>query len=146
MTLEKTIKALLTFGALYLLIDSAVHLSNIRLTDVGVEWPTSALSFSGFMSQIYASLGFLVAFLGWEIQKDLKKYKSLLFILGIWAIFHGSYLFFRTMDGLTSSFEGIPSLVVWLPFYTFLTTLESIILLIFGTIVILWRFKNGKNS
>jgi uncharacterized membrane protein YvlD (DUF360 family) len=146
MTKEILIKRLLTIGFFYLLVDALIHLLNIRLIDVESVWPANAVVFSGFLSQIYASFVLLVSFLIWEIRKDINKYKNILTILGFWAVGHGVYLLIRTTNNLPESFGHIPSLMVWSPFYSFITAFEGGMLIFFGTIVILWRFKYGKNN
>jgi hypothetical protein len=146
MSLKKIIKILLMVGSIYLSCDALIHLFNVRLADAVPLWPSSAIRFAGFISQIYASFVLLVAVLIWEIQKDLIKYRNLATICGVWALLHGGFLGQQTLNGLADSFEKIPSLLVWTAYYPMITLFESILLIIFGTIVILWRFKNAKNN
>ena len=146
MPLKSWIRGWLLFGALYLTADALVHLFNIRLTDTLGLWPESAIVFSGFISQLYASFVLLLVLLILEIQKDIKKYANLILILGGWSFIHGIFLTYQGMNGLSNSFQNIQSLSVWLSFYNQLEDLEGILLIIFGTMVVLWRIKNGKNS
>lgn len=146
MDLSGFIKLIFKLLAIYLLFDGLLHLFNIRLNDVINIWPNDAVSFSGFLSQIYASFVILTAFLVWEIQKELKKNQALILIIGIWLVCHGGYLIYQTLSGFYLNFASAASLVVWLPFYPVITFLEGIGGLLFGTIVFLWRYKYGKNS
>ena len=146
MPLKRLVRGLLIFGAIYLFFDALLHIINLRLLDTAKIWPSSAIVFAGFMSQLYAAYAFLVVAIIWVIQKDLKKYQEIIFVVGIGALLYGGFLGYWTLSGFSSSFMGINSLRVWLPFYPLVTLFESIFLIVFGTIVICWKIKDGKNS
>lgn len=126
--------------------DALVHLFNIRLIDTLSVWPESAIAFSGFISQLYASFVLLLVVLIFEIQKDVKKYADLVLIMGGWSLLHGVFLAYQGLSGLSHNFQNIQSLSAWLPFYNLLEDVEGLLLITFGTMVVLWRIKDGKNS
>lgn len=137
---------MLIFGAFYILADALIHLFNIRLTDTLEIWPTSAIAFSGFISQLYASFALLTVGVIIEVQKNIKKNAAIVLVMGIWAIWHGGFLGYQALTGFSNNFQQVPSLYVWLPFYNSVIFLESILLILFGTMVVLWRIKDGKSN
>lgn len=140
MKLSTVIRGFLLFGAVYMLIETAIHFSNIRISDAFSMWPSSALYFSGFLSEIYASFVLLTSLLLFEMQRSVEKYHTLIGLVGIWALMHGGYLLFKLIIGFVSHFQTIPSLLVWLPFYEIVVAGESILLIVFGLITLYWRF------
>src|SRR3989338_3960053 len=100
--------------AMYLIGDGVIHLLNIRLGSVINVWPTSAVSYAILLDSIYASFVFLAAALILVAQTDLKKYKSLIFVSGIWAIFHGTLLFYNQYLFFEAILAFIYAIVVFL--------------------------------
>lgn len=139
MKVEKILKSFFIFGGIYFIFDALLHLLGIKLFSVTNIWPQSALSYSKLMNQIYASFVILAAVISFVIQKDLKKYQTLILVSGIWAFFHGIILFSLVSWGnYQEVFKELPSLQVWLPFYGPYLILNSVLLFIFSGLVIIW--------
>lgn len=144
--MQKILRAYLILLGVYLFIDVSIHLFDIKLLDVGGQWPQSALTYSRFISHLYASFAFLASVAVYELQRDLKKYKNLILITAVWALFHGILLIYSSITtNFASDFKGMSSLHVWLPFYNQYVLIEGIVLIIYSGIVYLWaRSKAGE--
>ncbi len=144
--MQKLLRIYLNFGAVYLIFDGLIYLFNIRLASVVNVWPTSALSYARLLDTVYASFVFLAAILIFIAQRDLEKYKNLIFCSAIWAFFHG---FLLVSFSLTKTFNNdlslLPSLHIWIPFYSQFLLFEAALLFVYIVLVILW-FKGGKNG
>ncbi len=125
--------------AVYLIGDGLIHLFNIRLLSVAGVWPRSAISFGILMDGIYASFVFLAAILVFAVQRDLKKYKTLVIASSIWAILHGVLLIFlTTTNDFLASFQSLPSLYVWMPFYNQYLLFEAFLAFLYALLVFIW--------
>lgn len=141
--LGKIIRVYLIVGSVYLVIDSLIHLFDLRLTDVASSWPQDALEYSSLVNHIYASFVLLTAALAFEMQRDLKKYRSLLSISGVWALVHGLILLYESSRiDLVRYFDTSPSLAFWLPFYNYYLWGESMILI--GFFILTMMYKRSK--
>lgn len=128
--------------AVYLIGDGLIHLLNIRLNSILNVWPSSAISYAVLLNSIYASFIFLAASLILIAQTNLKKYKDLILISAIWAIFHGILLIYLSLtQNFMISFANAPSLSVWMSFYDKYLIFEAIISFIYAILVFLWRNK-----
>ena len=140
MAKEKILKAFLIFAGCYFIFDTLLHLSNIKLSSVLNSWPSSAFSYAHLLNYIYASFVLLSACICFVIQKDLKKYKTLIIISGIWAVFHGTVLLYLVgIDNYQEVFKQLPSLLVWLPFYKEYLSFNALLLFLYSAVVYLWR-------
>ncbi len=125
--------------AIYLIGDAAIHLFNIRLSSVANVWPDSALNYAVLLNTIYASFVFLAAILIFSAQKDLKKYKDLVFASSFWAVFHGLLLLYLTLtNNFMASFLNYPSLYVWIPFYNQYLLFEATLAFVYAFLVWNW--------
>lgn len=141
---EKVLRLFLIFLAMYLLFDGGLHLLNIRLQSVEQLWPKSALSYATLLNLIYASFVFLASILIFFAQRELKKYKTMIYASAFWALFHGSLLIYLSItQDFTLYFSDLPSLHVWLPFYSQYLLFESILAYFFSLLVFLWM-KGSK--
>lgn len=139
MKADKILKFFLNFLAIYLIGDGAIHLFNIRLQSVGNIWPQSALSYAVLLNSIYASFVFLVAILAFTAQKDLKKYKNLIFASSFWAIFHGLLLIYLiTSYNFLNSFQAYASLYLGMSFYNQYLLFEAILAFFYASLVWTW--------
>ena len=139
MKAQKLLRVFLNILAIYLVGDGAIHLLNIRLQSVQNVWPQSALSYAVLLNGIYASFVFLVAILVLVVQKDLKKYKSLIFASAIWSLFHGLLLTYLTLNqNFISSFLSYPSLYVWMPFYNQYLLFEAFLAFVYVILVLIY--------
>ncbi len=144
--IQKLLRIFLNFGAVYLIFNGLVYLFNIRLASVENVWPISAIYYARLLDAIYASFVFLAAVLIFIAQKDLKKYKDLIFYSTIWAFFHGVLLIFLSLtQNFTKDSPSLPSLYIWIPFYSQFLLFEVLLLFIYIVLVVLW-FKGGKNG
>ena len=139
---EKIFRVFLNVMAVYLILDGAIHLFNIRLQSVLNIWPKSALSYATLLDMIYASFVFLVAALLLIAQRSLKKYQSLILASSIWAIFHGFLLIYLSLSqNFTGNFSNFPSLFVWMPFYNQYLLAEAFLAFIYAILVFIWIKK-----
>lgn len=135
--MTKVIRGSLIFGGVYLFIDGLLHFFNLRLSSV--VWQESALSYVKLLNSIYASFVFFVALVFLIIQKDIKKYRNIILITGIWALFHGILLVILSLtQNYIRVFQGAPSLYVYLPFYDQYLILESMLLVSYSFFVFTW--------
>lgn len=142
--LQPIIKKYLLFAAVYLSIDGLIHLLNLRLESVH-SWPSSATTYATFLNMIYASFVFLAAAISFVLQKDLKKYESIVIISAIWAFLHGSLLIvLNTKFNFVQIFAGYPSLYVWFPFYSYYLYFEASLFIIYSILVLMWKKEENK--
>lgn len=142
--MDRLIKSLLIFGGVAFIADGLLHFLNLKLNSVLDIWPESALTYAYLLNFIYASFIFLAAGTCFILQKDIKKYKTMIIFSAFWALFHGILLVFLALtQNYTQAFKGYPSLYVWLPFYDKYLILEGSLLIIYA-ISVYWWIK-GKN-
>ena len=137
--MQNLLRFFLIFLALYLTSDGTIHLLNIRLISVTNIWPKSAISYATLLNAIYASFVFLAAILVFAAQKDLKKYKNLVFASVIWALIHGFLLTILSISqNFNQQFQAAPSLQVWFPFYNQYLLFEAILAFAYAAVGLLW--------
>lgn len=142
--IEKILRGILIFGCCYFLFEAVLYLSNIRLTDVGNNWPSSAKVYAKLINQVLGSFELLVSLVCFELQKDLKKYSRLIKVSGFWALIHAAVLIsLAASNNFTNIFTGMPSLYVWADFYNQYVFLEAGLLIFYSLTVFLWSRKNG---
>lgn len=140
--LEKVLKVLLIFGGCYFIFDGLLHFLGIKLQSVQ-SWPESAIEYANLINIIYASFIFLAAIFIFVIQKDIQKYKNLIVLSSIWALFHGLLLIFLVWSNdYQHIFQNYPSLLVWLPVYREYLTINAILLFVYSVVVYFWSKKN----
>ncbi len=139
---RKILRALLIFGGAYFIFDGLLHLSNIKLLSVHSVWSQSAISYAKLLNYLYASFILLAGAIAFCLQKDPEKYKSLIVVTGIWAIFHGAILLFLVYtQNYQEIFQILPSLLVFLPFYKEYLIMNAFLLFGYGGVVYLWLKK-----
>lgn len=137
--LQQIIEKLLLFGAIYLAIDGLIHILNLRLESVH-NWPSSATTYATFLNMIYASFVFLAAAISFVMQKNLKKYESLVILSAVWAFLHGSLLIFLDIKyNFVKTFADYSSLYVWLPIYDYYLYFEASLFIIYSILVFIWK-------
>lgn len=145
MKVEKFLRLFLVFLAVYLLFDGAIHLLNIRLQSVEHIWPQSALSYATLLNLIYASFVFLASILILFAQRDLKKYKTMIYASAFWAVFHGSLLIYLSLSqNFSHNFSNLSSLRVWLPFYDLYLLFEGVLACFYALFVFYWIKKEKR--
>lgn len=144
--MQNLLRLFLNIGAVFLILNGLVHLFDIRLASVESIWPKSAISYARLLDTIYASFVFLAAIMIFIAQRDLKKYRNLIFYSAFWAFFHGFLLIkFATTQSFTKEIPSLPSLHIWIPFYNQFLLFEAFLLLVYVILVFLW-IKSGKNE
>jgi len=143
MNTKTLIRIGLVIMGIYTIGDAFVHLFNIRTKDVVGVWPSNALAFSQFLSQIYGSFVLLAALMLLELSRKVEAYKNFVYVVGIWSFFHGVLLATSLITGFFKSFN-VPSLYAYipLPYYIGIEILESVFLVLFAFLVLFWRLKN----
>lgn len=142
--IEKILRLMLILWGVYLLFEATLYFFNIRMQDVKNIWPEISLTYIVLIEKVLGSLMVLVALLTFELQRNLEKYKTILKLGAIWALFHGGLLIFLALSqNYYHTFLIYPSLFVWFPYYDFYVILEGVVLLIFSAGVFLW-LKNEK--
>lgn len=141
----KLIKILLVIMGAYLMIDAVIHLTPLRLNDVKGVWPTNALIYSNFISQIYGSFALLFSLIAFGISREVERHRNIIFIIAAWSLFHGVLIFYFLGSGVFDNFGPHPSLYVYIkPIYKVVTLLEGIYLIFFALVVAFSRIKNNK--
>ncbi len=136
---EKLLRGFLNFAGIYFIFDALLHFSGIKLASVNGVWPSSAISYAHLLNYIYASFVILAALIAFIIQKDPIKYKSIIKLSAIWAIFHGVILLTLVWtQNYQQIFQDLPSLLVWLPIYREYLVFNAILLFIYSLLVYLW--------
>lgn len=144
-SLGRLLRGFLLFGSIYLAVDGLVHITGIRLFDVRRLWAQDALSYAALLNHIYASFVFLAAAIAFEIQRDVKKYRNLIRISGIWALLQGLLLFYLSFNfDFALAFNFSPSLAVWLPFYNYYLWVEAMLLIGYAILGII--YSRGKDE
>lgn len=144
--MQKLLRLFLICGGCYFIFDGILHFSNIKLSSVisSGNWPIPAVLYAHLLSYIYGSFIILASIIAFVIQRDLKKYKTLILVTGVWAIFHGAVLLFLvTNQNYQEIFKSLPSLLVWLPFYREYLTINALLLFFYGGIVYFWYRKSS---
>lgn len=140
--MEKILRPFLIFGGAYFIFDGLLHLSGVKLTSVINIWPQSALNYSKLLNYLYASFIILSGVMALFFQSDIKKYKTMIIISAIWALFHGAILLLLVnLEGYGEVFKGLDSLKVYLPFYEQYLTFNATMLFLFSGVVFLWWRK-----
>lgn len=141
--LEKVVRIFLIFLGIYLIGDGIIHLLNIRLNSVINTWSSSAIVYAKLLNAIYASFVFLAACLVLVVQANLEKYKTLIRVSTIWAIFHGFLLIYLTQTlSIMNNFYNLSSLYVWMPFYNEYLLFEAFLAFAYAILIFIW--SNNK--
>lgn len=142
--LEKILRIMIIFWAVYAFVEGCLFFLNIRLESVKAIWPMPVLAYTKLVEKIAGSIFLFLSAVCFVAQRDLEKYKPLIKISGFWAIFHGGLLIFLAMSqDYGKFFSALPSLHVWLPFYNQYLLLEGLALLSYSYIVYLWCKKHA---
>lgn len=142
LNLEKILKSYLLFGGVYMIFESLIHLSQIRLVDVKSNWPDSALIYATLFNYLYGSFALFLAALVFYLQKNLVKNRNLINLLAIFAFLHASLVVFLSLNfNFDLSFAQFNSLRFWIPIYNFYLLFEAILLYFFCLLVYLWNKK-----
>lgn len=137
--IKTILRRFLIFGGCYFIFEGLLHLSGIKLSSVNGVWPTSATSYANLLNYIYASFIILAGFVAFNLQKDPKKYKTLILGSGVWALLHGLVLIFLVWtNNYQQIFQDSPSLLIWLPFYGEYLIFNAILLFIYSGVVYLY--------
>lgn len=145
---KNILRGFLFFWGIYLILEAALYLFNIRLYSVETLWPDSALSYAKLINQFLGSFFVFIALLVFEAQKNIEKYQSLIKISGLWALFYGFLLVILSLSkDFSQAFNNLSSLSVWFPFYNQYLLLEAVMLIAYSIVVFLWiRKKDGKSA
>lgn len=142
MNIKIILKRYLLAASIYLILDGLVHVFDIKLVNVNV-WPESSLTYSKFIGNLYGGFAILAGLFGIEVQRDLRKYKNILYITAVWSLVYGAYLIY---SGLTipfvEIFSLIPSLYFWMPFYNLYLVFEAGLLFTLSILVYLFKRQN----
>lgn len=143
--IEKILRVILIFGCLYFLFEAILYLFNVRLLDVGTNWPESAKVYAKLVNEVLGSFEILISVLCFEVQTDLKKYSRLIKMSGIWSLIHAAILVILVLNNdFVSIFIGRPSLYVWVPFYNQYVIFEAGLLVFYSLIVYVWSRKDAE--
>lgn len=141
--IEKVLRGMQIFGVGYFIFDSLLHFSNIKLLSAIGIWPQSAISYAQLINYIYGSFVILAAVFLFIIQKDLKKYQTLVIFSSFWALFHGAILIFLVWSqNFQEIFKKLPSILVFLPFYREYLTFNALLLFAYASLVYIWMRKD----
>lgn len=136
---EVALRVTLVCGGFYMLGDSALHASGIRLTSVQGVWSPAAVKYAGFLETLYASFALCVGLLALEAQQSLAGYRRFLYATGAWAFLHGLLLTQLAFSpDLLLVLDEFPSLHVWIPRYREYLVFEAIVLWSFSLLVLAW--------
>lgn len=125
--------------AVYLLFESVLYFSDVRLISVKGIWPASAISYSSLINKVLGSAFLLIAIVAVEVGRNLNKYKTFLKLSGWWAVFHGGVLIFLSLtNNYSALFSMLPSLQVFFPYYNQFLILEGLVSICYGLAVYLW--------
>lgn len=145
--MEKLLRGFLIFGGIYFIFDGLLHFLGIKLVSVSSAWSESATNYANLINHIYASFVFLAALISFIIQKDLKKYKTLVVVSAVWSSFHGLVLLYLVWtQNYQQVFKSLPSLLVWLPFYKEYLAFNAILLLAYSGVVYIWSTGDRSGS
>lgn len=136
---EKVLRGFLICAGMYFIFDGLLHFSGLKLASVNSVWPQSATSYAQLLNYIYASFICLAGAIALFIQRDLKRYKGLIILTGIWAVIHGLILLFLVSNqNYQQIFQNLPSLLVWLPFYKEYLIVNAVLLFGYSGVVYFW--------
>lgn len=127
---EKITTWFLYFGVLFMIGESLIHFSGIRLGSAG-DWPQGALSFAYFFQCLWASVSLLIALILFLLAKNKQLWGIILLPIAAFAVFHGIVLFWWSLMPLPEIWE-YPSLFVWNPWYPLQLKIEAVVLWIFA--------------
>ena len=140
--MKKAVRAYLIFGGIYMLGEALIHFSNAKLTNVAILWPKDAVTFSSWVSTLYASTTLFLSMLLFYIQHNVEKNKKIIKLLAFYALFHGLLVtYFSLTFGFNEIFQELPSLYLWLPNYSVYLIFEAFLLFVFAFLVYLWQRK-----
>lgn len=142
--IKNVLRIFLIFGGCYFIFDALLHFSGLKFLSVESFWSSSALSYAKLINFLYASFVLLAAFLAFLIQKDLKKYQTVILLSAVWAFFHGMILLLLVWSkDYQQIFQEFASLLVWLPIYREYITFNALLLFFYSGIVFAY-FKNER--
>jgi hypothetical protein len=141
--IEVALRVKLTAGGVYMLGESVLHASGIRLTSVQGTWSPAAVKYAGFLETLYASFALCIALLALEAQRSLAGYRRFLYAAGAWACLHGLLLAELAFSpDLLLALDEFPSLHVWIPRYGEYLVFEAVVLWSFSLLVLAWSRSN----
>ncbi len=136
---QNMLKACLLFGAVYLCADALIHFLDIKLIDIGSNWPASALAYVHLLDKVAGVFILLTAAIVFAIHRDPKKYKTIIYLSGVGALLLGaSFIYLGMSTDYRSIFSAFPSLAFWIPSYKEFLFWEAGALICYSVIVYLW--------
>ncbi len=137
--IQNILKVSLLLGAVYLFVDAAIHFFDIKLLDVGSNWPAPAVAYARLLDKISGVFISTIAAIILVIHKDPKKYKAIVYLSGVGALLLGASFIYLCMSiDYSRIFSFLPSLSFWLPYYKEYLFLEAGALICYSALVYLW--------
>lgn len=141
-TFEGILRGLIIFASFYFLFEALLYLFNIRLLEVKALWPLPASTYAKYVGRVLGSMFLLLSIFTFEIQRDLRKYRRLIILSSIWALFDGLLLFYLSFaQDFVKIYQNTPSLYVWFPGYNQFVYSEGAMLVFYSVLVYLWARK-----
>lgn len=142
--IQKMLQITLFFSAIYLFFDSFIHFFDIKLFNTYTTWPVSAISYARLLDKVSGSFIFMAIIIILVVYRNLDKYKVIVYLSAVWALFLGATLAYLSLStDYSRDFSFLPSLAFWLPFYRQFLFLEAGCLIFYSILVYLW-FRTRK--
>lgn len=136
---QNILKAFLFFGAIYLSADATIHFFDIKLVDVGRNWPVSAIAYARLLDKVAGVFILLTAAIVFAMHRDPKKYKVMVYLSGVGALLLGaSFIYLGMSTDYLHVFSSSPALSFWIPNYKEFLFLEAGALICYSLLVYLW--------
>ncbi len=139
-TFRNTLKRVLFLGTLFMIGETVVHLSAVRIWGANQYWPESAILFVKLFMFLWGGISLLLAAFFYEIQKNVLQYIAFLNIMAYYSFFHGAILWYFSFLHLPQILP-VPVMYVLNPYYSTQLKIEGSLLIAFG-VFYLW----GKNK
>lgn len=144
--IQKVLQIALFLSAIYFFLDASIHFFDVKLFDVRNSWPVSAVAYARLLDKISGTLILLPVIIALIIYRDLEKYKTIVYLSGVWALLLSTtFIYLGLSTDYSRVFGSFFSLSVWLPFYREYLFIEAGCLIFYSVLVYLWfRTREGR--
>ena len=141
---NKTLVYILKFGFIYMLGETIVHLSGIRLINLNQFWPQPAVTFLEEFILLWGAACIFLTWLNFRLITHFNQLKHLLPEISIVLLIHAFILLYISRNHLDQMLPT-QTATVWIPHYQIWLKFEAFLLFLFFAFIQWGKHKKHLN-